>query len=84
MRHIAAYCGIFAPHSGYIARYAPIIRDKLPTNCDVQLPESILKHALAGLMKRIMKHAFVSSIIVCLNLNCNLKLIIIQNRQEIK
>ncbi|WP_394921265.1 DUF6783 domain-containing protein, partial [uncultured Robinsoniella sp.] len=30
-------CGIFAPNSGYIARYAPFIRDKSPTNWDAQL-----------------------------------------------
>ncbi|MFD1404242.1 DUF6783 domain-containing protein [Robinsoniella peoriensis] len=33
-------CGIFAPNSGYVARYAPFIREKSPTNCDAQLPES--------------------------------------------
>ncbi|WP_416389784.1 DUF6783 domain-containing protein [Robinsoniella peoriensis] len=42
----APLCGIFAPNSGYVARYAPFIRDKSPTNCDAQLPEAILKHAL--------------------------------------
>ncbi|MFD1404278.1 DUF6783 domain-containing protein [Robinsoniella peoriensis] len=36
-------CGIFAPNSGYVARYAPFIRDKSPTNCDAQLPESNFK-----------------------------------------
>ena len=35
----APLCGIFAPNSGYIARYAPFIRDKSPTNCDAQLTE---------------------------------------------
>ena len=40
-RHLhAPLCGIFAPNSGYIARYAPFIRDKSPTNCDVHLTES--------------------------------------------
>ncbi|WP_394912796.1 DUF6783 domain-containing protein [uncultured Robinsoniella sp.] len=39
----APVCGIFAPNSGYIARYAPFIRDKSPTNWDAQLPESNFK-----------------------------------------
>ncbi|WP_394927575.1 DUF6783 domain-containing protein [uncultured Robinsoniella sp.] len=40
-RHLhAPLCGIFAPNSGYIARYVPFIRDRSPTNCDVQLSES--------------------------------------------
>ncbi|WP_334291703.1 DUF6783 domain-containing protein [Robinsoniella sp. KNHs210] len=34
---------LFAPNSGYVARYAPFIRDKSPTNCDAQLPESNFK-----------------------------------------
>ncbi|WP_081998815.1 DUF6783 domain-containing protein [Robinsoniella peoriensis] len=33
-------CGIFAPNSGYVARYAPFIRDKSPANCDAQLSDS--------------------------------------------
>ena len=33
-------CVIFAPNSGYIARYAPFIWHKSPTNCDAHLPES--------------------------------------------
>ncbi|MFD1405776.1 MULTISPECIES: DUF6783 domain-containing protein [Robinsoniella] len=28
------------PVIGYVARYAPFIRDKSPTNCDAQLPET--------------------------------------------
>ena len=40
-RHLhATLCGIFAPNSGYIARYAPFIRDQSPTNCDAHLTES--------------------------------------------
>ncbi|WP_416389845.1 DUF6783 domain-containing protein [Robinsoniella peoriensis] len=39
----APLCGIFAPNSGCVARYAPFIRDKSPTNCDAQLPESNFK-----------------------------------------
>ncbi|MHA9742244.1 DUF6783 domain-containing protein [Robinsoniella peoriensis] len=43
-RHLhAPLCGIFAPNSGYVARYAPFIRDKSPTKCDAQLPESNFK-----------------------------------------
>ena len=36
----APLCGIFAPHSGCVARYAPLIRDKSPTNWNAQLAES--------------------------------------------
>ncbi|MHA9738478.1 DUF6783 domain-containing protein [Robinsoniella peoriensis] len=40
-RHLhAPLCGIFAQYSGYVARYMPFIRDKSPTKCDAQLPES--------------------------------------------
>ncbi|WP_334291677.1 DUF6783 domain-containing protein [Robinsoniella sp. KNHs210] len=39
----APLCDIFAPNSGYVARYAPFIRDESPTNCDAQLPESNFK-----------------------------------------
>ncbi|WP_394920489.1 DUF6783 domain-containing protein [uncultured Robinsoniella sp.] len=39
----APLCGIFAPNSGYIARYAPFIRDKSPTNWNAQLSESNFK-----------------------------------------
>ncbi|WP_394917568.1 DUF6783 domain-containing protein, partial [uncultured Robinsoniella sp.] len=43
-RHLhAPLCGIFSPNSGYVARYAPFIRDKSPTKCDAQLPESNFK-----------------------------------------
>ncbi|MDU3244338.1 MAG: DUF6783 domain-containing protein [Clostridiales bacterium] len=31
---------IFAPNSGYVVRLSPFIRDKSPTKCDAQLPES--------------------------------------------
>ena len=36
----SALCVIFAPNSGYIARYAPFIWHKSPTNCDAHLSES--------------------------------------------
>ncbi|MDE7321424.1 MAG: hypothetical protein K2N73_01610 [Lachnospiraceae bacterium] len=36
-------CVIFAPNSGYIARYAPFIWHKSPTNCDAHLSESIFQ-----------------------------------------
>ncbi|MDU7027650.1 MAG: DUF6783 domain-containing protein [Clostridiales bacterium] len=36
-------CSIFAPNSGYVARYAPFIRDKSTTNCDAHLSESNFK-----------------------------------------
>ncbi|WP_081999095.1 DUF6783 domain-containing protein [Robinsoniella peoriensis] len=35
--------GIFAPNSGYVARYASFIRVKSPTKWDAQLPESYFK-----------------------------------------
>ena len=47
----APLCGIFAPNSGYIARYAPFIRYKSPTNWDAHLSESNFKtrsSALSG------------------------------------
>ncbi|MDU7031504.1 MAG: DUF6783 domain-containing protein [Clostridiales bacterium] len=34
---------MFAPNSGYVARYAPFIRVKSPTKCDAELPESNFK-----------------------------------------
>ncbi|WP_394913606.1 DUF6783 domain-containing protein [uncultured Robinsoniella sp.] len=43
-RHLyAPLCGIFAPNSGYVARYAPFIRDNSPINCDAQLTVSNFK-----------------------------------------
>ena len=39
----APLCVIFAPNSGYIARYAPFIWHKSPTNCDAHLAESIFQ-----------------------------------------
>ncbi|NBI71465.1 hypothetical protein D3Z50_10395 [Clostridiaceae bacterium] len=40
-RHLhAPLCVRFAPNSGYIARYAPFIWRKSPTNCDAHLSES--------------------------------------------
>ncbi|WP_394927571.1 DUF6783 domain-containing protein [uncultured Robinsoniella sp.] len=39
----APLCGIFAPNSGYIARYVPFIRYKSPTNWDAHLSESNFK-----------------------------------------
>ncbi|WP_395022503.1 DUF6783 domain-containing protein [Robinsoniella sp. RHS] len=41
----APLCGIFAPNSGCVARYAPFIRDKSTTNCDA-CQKAIFKHAL--------------------------------------
>ncbi len=39
----APLCVIFVPNSGYIARYAPFIWHKSPTNCDAHLAESIFQ-----------------------------------------
>ena len=51
-RHLhAPLSGIFAPNSGYVARYAPFIRDKSPTKCDVQLSESNFKTRSSTLTK---------------------------------
>ena len=36
----ATLCGIFAPNSVSVARYASFIGVKSPTNCDAQLAES--------------------------------------------
>ncbi len=36
-------CVRFAPNSGYIARYAPFIWRKSPTNCEIDLTESIFQ-----------------------------------------
>ena len=50
-RHLhAPLCVIFAPNSGYIARYAPFIWHKSPTNCDAHLAESIFQTRSSGLM----------------------------------
>ncbi|MDU3241382.1 MAG: DUF6783 domain-containing protein [Clostridiales bacterium] len=39
----APLCGISARNSDCVARYAPFIRDKSPTNCNAQLSESNFK-----------------------------------------
>ena len=40
-RHLhAPLCGIFAPNSVNVARYASLIGAKSPTKCDAQLTES--------------------------------------------
>ncbi len=39
----APLCGRFVPHSVNVARYASLIRDKSPANCDAQLTESNFK-----------------------------------------
>ncbi|MDU3242184.1 MAG: DUF6783 domain-containing protein [Clostridiales bacterium] len=36
----APLCGRFTPNSGYVAHYAPFIRDNSPTNWNAQLSES--------------------------------------------
>jgi len=57
----APLCGIFSPNSGYIARYAPFIRDKSPTNWDAKLSESNFKtcSGTQSCQKAILKHALV-------------------------
>ena len=40
--------GIFEPNSGYIARYAPFIWLKSPTNCDAHLSESNFQTRSSG------------------------------------
>ena len=48
-RHLhAPLCVIFAPNSGYIARYVPFIWHKSPTNCDAHLTESIFQTSPSG------------------------------------
>lgn len=39
----APFCVIAAPDSGYIARHAPFIWQKSPTNCDAHPAESIFQ-----------------------------------------
>lgn len=39
----APLCVIFAPNSGYIARHAPFIWHRSPTNCDAHLAEGIFQ-----------------------------------------
>ncbi|MHA9740035.1 DUF6783 domain-containing protein [Robinsoniella peoriensis] len=41
----APLSGIFAPNSGYVARYAPFIRDKSPTKWTHSCQKAIFKHA---------------------------------------
>ena len=39
-RAVSLLCVIFAPNSGYIARYEPFLWHKSSPNCDAYLPES--------------------------------------------
>ncbi len=51
-RHLhAPLCGIFGSNSGYIARYAPFILPKAPTNCDIHLAESNFQTRSRGSVK---------------------------------
>jgi type I restriction enzyme M protein len=50
----ALLCVIFAPNSGYIARYAPFIWHKSPTNCDAHLAESIFQTRSSSPMPRLL------------------------------
>ncbi|WP_334291689.1 DUF6783 domain-containing protein [Robinsoniella sp. KNHs210] len=56
----APLCGIFAPNSGCVARYAPFIRDKSTTNCDAHLSESNYKTR-----SRAFKTVSDNEIIIC-------------------
>ncbi len=56
-RHLhAPLCVIFAPNSGYIARYAPFIWRKSPTNCDAHLSESIFQTRSGVCLKIHSRH----------------------------
>ena len=56
-RHLhAPLCVIFAPNSGYIARYAPFIWRKSPTNCDAHLSESIFQTRSRVCLKNHSRH----------------------------
>ncbi len=48
-------CVIFAPNSGYIARYAPFIWHKSPTNCEIHLAESIFQTRSRELIKSLVR-----------------------------
>ncbi|WP_416389849.1 DUF6783 domain-containing protein [Robinsoniella peoriensis] len=67
-RHLhAPLCGIFAPDSGYVARYVPFIRDKSPANCDAQLPESNFKthsRICSKTGKRLLHRLYATAFIV--------------------
>ncbi len=64
-------CVIFSPNSGYIARYAPFIWRKSPTNCEIHLTESIFqtrsrankpyRARLAALAKNSRERGYVHS-----------------------
>ncbi|MFD1403374.1 DUF6783 domain-containing protein [Robinsoniella peoriensis] len=42
----APLCGIFAPNSGYVARYTSFIRVKFPQSVTHSCQKPIFKHAL--------------------------------------
>ena len=52
----APLCGIFVPHSVNVARYASLIRDKSPANCDAQLTESNFKTHSSVPSGQILEH----------------------------
>ena len=63
----APLCGIFAPNSGCVARYAPFIRDKSPTNWNAQMSESNFKTRSRAVQKVIFKYAGLSGGFAAIN-----------------
>ena len=51
----APFCGTFVPNSVVVARYAALIRDKFPTNCDAHLAESIFQTHPRACQKKMRK-----------------------------
>ncbi|WP_394923397.1 DUF6783 domain-containing protein [uncultured Robinsoniella sp.] len=48
----APVCGRFSPNSGYIARYAPCIRDKSTATVTQTWQKAIFRHALSHIIYR--------------------------------
>ena len=57
----APLCGIFYLHSVDVARYAALIQAKSPTNCGIQLTESIFQthSSLDGMTKWLERYYYV-------------------------
>ncbi len=61
----APLCVIFMPNSGYIARYAPFIWHKSPTNCDAHLAESIFQTRSRAKRHVTLNKRYVKGDILC-------------------
>lgn len=73
-RHLhAPFCVIFAPNSGYIARYAPLIWHKSPTNCDAHLTESIFQTRPSYISELRVCMRYSDGVMPVYRLNCRMK-----------